>query len=254
VNDDFQTKADTGRRLLDTLAGLRLTVTLLILSILLVFLGTLEQVHWGVWHIQKAYFGSWVCFYPLDDTAVARIPLPGGFLLGALLILNLTLAHLRHFKSGLRHLGMGMIHGGLLLLLAGGFVTALYQEESAMIIPEGESRDYSEAFREFELVLIAKTGKGTDQVTAIPDALLAKDTRFEAAPGLTLRVDAYHRNATLRAQSQLTDGQAIDVTKGIGSTSKLAFKPQPESFDDNNPNAPLALVTVLGAGQVELGR
>ncbi|GBL30291.1 hypothetical protein EMGBS10_14410, partial [Opitutia bacterium] len=35
-------------------------------------------------------------------------------------ILNLTLAHLRHFKSGLRHLGMGMIHGGLLLLLAGG--------------------------------------------------------------------------------------------------------------------------------------
>ena len=84
MNDDFQTKAETGRRLLDTLAGLRLTVTLLILSILLVFLGTLEQVHWGVWHIQKAYFGSWVCFYPLDDTAVARIPLPGGFLLGAL--------------------------------------------------------------------------------------------------------------------------------------------------------------------------
>ena len=87
MNDDFQTKAETGRRLLDTLAGLRLTVTLLILSILLVFLGTLEQVHWGVWHIQKAYFGSWVCFYPLDDTAVARIPLPGGFLLGATILL-----------------------------------------------------------------------------------------------------------------------------------------------------------------------
>ncbi|GBL30292.1 hypothetical protein EMGBS10_14420 [Opitutia bacterium] len=78
--------------------------------------------------------------------------------------------------------------------------------------------------------------EGTDQVTAIPDDLLAKDARFEAAAGLTLRVDAYHRNATLRAQSQLTDGQAIDVTKGIGATSKLAFKPQPESFDDNNPN------------------
>ena len=29
MNDDFQTKAETGRRLLDTLAGLRLTVTLL---------------------------------------------------------------------------------------------------------------------------------------------------------------------------------------------------------------------------------
>jgi ABC-type transport system involved in cytochrome c biogenesis permease subunit len=253
VNDDFQAKADTGRRLLDTLAGLRLTVTLLLLSILLVFLGTLEQVHWGVWHIQKAYFGSWICFYPLDDTAVARLPLPGGFLLGALLILNLTLAHLRHFKSGVRHLGMAMIHGGLLLLLGGGFVTALYQEESAMIIPEGESRDYSEAFREFELVLIEKTKAGTDKVTSVPDALLANGAAFPAAGGLTLRTDTYHRNATLRAQSQLPDGQAIEVTKGLGATSKLAFKPQKESFDDNNPNAPLALVTVLADG-VELGR
>ncbi|NBX34973.1 hypothetical protein EBR16_06395, partial [bacterium] len=143
----------------------------------------------------------------------------------------------------------------LLLLLAGGFVTALYQEESAMIIPEGESRDYSEAFREFELVLVEKTKGGTDRVTAIPDALLAKDARFGAADGLlAVRVDAYHRNATLRAQSQLPDGQAIEVTKGIGATSKLAFKPQKESFDDNNPNAPLALVTVSGAQGVELGR
>jgi hypothetical protein len=48
--------------------------------------------------------------------------------------------------------------------------------------------------------------------------------------------------------------QAIEVTKGIGATSKLAFKPQKESFDDNNPNAPLALVTVSGAQGVELGR
>lgn len=255
MNDDFQTKADSGRRLLDALAGLRLTVTLLILSILLVFLGTLEQVHWGVWHIQKAYFGAWVCFYPLDETAVARMPLPGGFLLGALLILNLTLAHFRHFKAELRHLGMIVIHGGLLLLLAGGFVTAIYQEESAMIIPEGESRDYSEAFREFELTVIEKTPAGTDKVVAIPDALLTAGAKFDLpAAGLQVRVDAYHRNATLRARSQLTDGQPVEVTKGLGATSQLAFKPQKESFDDNNPNAPLGLVTIGLPQGPELGR
>jgi ABC-type transport system involved in cytochrome c biogenesis permease subunit len=231
-----------------------LTVFLLILSILLVFLGTLEQVHWGVWHIQKAYFGSWICFYPLDDTAIVQLPLPGGFLLGALLIVNLTLAHVRRFKAELKHLGMIMIHGGLLLLLAGGFVTAIYQEESAMIIPEGESRNYSEAFREFELTITEKTVAGTDKVTAIPDALLQTGASFPLGDKLPMvKIDTYHRNATLRALSQLPKGTPVKVTHGIGSTTPLAYQEQKESFDDNNPNAPLGFVTLNDAQGAKLG-
>jgi len=239
---------------LAVLSGLRLTVFLLILSILLVFLGTLEQVHWGVWHIQKAYFGSWICFYPLDDTAIVQLPLPGGFLLGALLIVNLTLAHVRRFKAELKHLGMIMIHGGLLLLLAGGFVTAIYQEESAMIIPEGESRNYSEAFREFELTITEKTAAGTDKVTAIPDALLQTGASFPLGDKLpTVKIDTYHRNATLRDLSQLPKGTPVKVTHGIGTTTPLAYQEQKESFDDNNPNAPLGFVTLNDAQGAQLG-
>jgi len=98
-NEEFQKKADSGRRLIDTLASLKLTVFLLVLSMILVLLGTLEQVHWGVWHVQKVYFSSWFCFYPMDDTAPLQIPLPGGFLIGALLVANLAFAHFRHFKA-----------------------------------------------------------------------------------------------------------------------------------------------------------
>jgi len=145
-DSDFEKKADTGRRVLDTLASLKLTVFLLVLSMLLVLLGTLEQVHWGVWHVQKVYFSSWYCFYPMDDTAPLQMPLPGGFLIGALLVANLAFAHFRHFKATAAKVGISMIHAGLLLLLIGGFITAVYQEESAMIVPEGESRDFSEAF------------------------------------------------------------------------------------------------------------
>ena len=76
-DSDFEKKADSGRRVLDTLASLKLTVFLLVLSMLLVLLGTLEQVHWGVWHVQKVYFSSWYCLYPMDDTAPLQIPLPG---------------------------------------------------------------------------------------------------------------------------------------------------------------------------------
>ncbi|MEI7651603.1 MAG: hypothetical protein WCJ96_06310, partial [Verrucomicrobiota bacterium] len=69
MNEEFQNKANSGRLFLDALASLKLTVFLLICSMLLVLLGTLEQVHWGVWHVQKVYFSSWLCFYPMDPTA-----------------------------------------------------------------------------------------------------------------------------------------------------------------------------------------
>jgi len=254
-NQDFQAKADSGRRLLDTLASLKLTVTLLVLSMLLVLLGTLEQVHWGVWHVQKVYFSSWLCFYPMDETAALRIPLPAGFTLGALLIVNLGFAHFRHFKAQVSKLGISMVHGGLLLLLIGGFITAVYQEESAMVIPEGESRDYSEAFREFEIALVEKAG-GSDQVVSVPDAILrdiiarkADDTLALPGTPFTLKVLAYHPNAVLRAKSQLPEGLEIKATQGIGARTPLAYQVVPESFDDNRPNSPTAVVELTKAGK-----
>ena len=245
---EFEKKADSGRRLVDTLASLKLTVFLLVLSMILVLLGTLEQVHWGVWHVQKVYFSDWLCFYPMDPTAPLRVPLPGGFTLGALLMLNLGFAHFRHFKATSAKVGISMIHAGLLLLLGGGFVTAVYQEESAMIIPEGEKRNYSEAFREFEIALVGKSA-GADAVVAVPDAIL-RDIAAKKAPAtialpgtpFTLHVLTYHPNAMLRAKSQMPDGIDLKATQGIGARTGLAYKPLPESFDDNKPNAPTAIV------------
>ncbi|NBN95294.1 MAG: hypothetical protein EBV31_06695, partial [Verrucomicrobia bacterium] len=246
--EEFAKKADSGRKLIDTLASLRLTVFLLVLSMILVLLGTLEQVHWGVWHVQKVYFSSWLCFYPMDATSAVRMPLPGGFLIGALLILNLAFAHFRHFKATAAKIGISMIHAGLLLLLVGGFITAVYQEESAMIIPEGEKRNYSEAFRDFEIALVEKSG-ATEATVVIPDTILRdiaakKAPTAVALPGtpFTLEVQAYHPNAMIRAKSQMPDGLELKATQGIGARTPLAYKPLPESYDDNKPNAPTAIV------------
>ena len=247
-SEEHQKKADSGRRLVDTLASLKLTVLLLILSMILILLGTLEQVHWGIWHVQKVYFSSWMCFYPMDPTAPLWIPLPAGFTLGALLIINLAFAHVRHFKATAAKVGNLMIHAGLLLLLGGGFVTAIYQEESAMIIPEGEQRNYSEAFREFEIALVQKSATAETVVT-IPDSIL-RDISDKKAPSAielpgtpyTLVVQTYHPNAMIRAKSQMTNGLDLKATQGIGARTQLAYKPLPESYDDNRPNSPTAIV------------
>jgi hypothetical protein len=239
-------------------ASLKLTVGLLGLSMVLILLGTLEQVHWGVWHIQKEYFSSWYCIYPLNSSAPIHLPLPGGFLLGLFLVINLVCAHFQKFKEkkGYKHWGIKMIHSGLLLLLIGGFVTAAYQEEASMVIPENDKRNYTEAFRDYEIVLIEHQKNGIDKIISVPAEILQEKSGTKAPIVLDaqtkLEVINYYPNAILRAQSQFPQGQVAQVTQGIGSKTPLAYRPIPESFDDNNPNNPLAIVKIT-SGQKNLG-
>ncbi|MEI6247066.1 MAG: cytochrome c biogenesis protein CcsA [Verrucomicrobiota bacterium] len=253
MNESFLEKAKSGTAWFNFLASLQLTVWLLVVSMLLIVLGTLEQVNWGVWHIQKAYFSSWGCFYPLNTAASFRLPLPGGFLLGALLVINLICAHFRHFKINVRHAGISLIHGGLILLLVGGFVTAAFQEESAMVIPDGETRAFSEAFREFEVALVDQTEAGKAKVVVIPDDLLRSLTDPKAELALAgspfkAKVGFYYPNSMLRAKSQMPDGADISATKGIkgiAAGSPLALKRLPESYNDNVGNVPSTLVELF---------
>ena len=254
MNESFLAKAKSGSAWFNFLASLQLTVWLLVVSMLLILLGTLEQVNWGVWHVQKAYFSSWGCSYPLNPAADFRLPLPGGFLLGTLLVINLVCAHFRHFKLGLRHTGISLIHGGLVLLLIGGFVTAACQEESAMVIPEGETRAFTEAFREFEVAIVDQTEAGKEKVVIVPDALLRtlSDPKAElalAGSPFKANVRFYYPNSVLRAKSQMPDGADIAATQGIAARSPLALKRIPESFNDNVGNVPSTLLELFANGQ-----
>src|SRR4029453_605765 len=81
--------------------SLRLTVVLLALGLVLVFLGTLAQVHEGLWNAQTRWFRSLIVVHEAGDPWWAPFPLirifPGGYLLGILLLLNLIAAHIRRF-------------------------------------------------------------------------------------------------------------------------------------------------------------
>lgn len=80
------------------LSSLRLTVICLGLGMLIVFLGTLAQVHLGIHAVQERYFQSLVIYWS-PPGAGWKIPiLPGGYLLGAVLLVNLIAAHSVRFQ------------------------------------------------------------------------------------------------------------------------------------------------------------
>src|SRR5690349_20002509 len=101
------------------LASLRLTVVCLGLAMLLVFLGTLAQVHFGIHEVQARYFQSLLIFCS-PPGARWKIPiLPGGYVLGTVLLVNLIAAHASRFQFSKKKIGIMLLHFGVILLLLG---------------------------------------------------------------------------------------------------------------------------------------
>src|SRR5262249_2124733 len=104
-------------------ASLRLTVVLFALGIFLVFAGTVAQIDAGIWTTVSKYFRSfyvWIpfgIFFPRTATGdfVVRggFPFPGGWLIGAVLLVNLLAAHAVRFKMTWQRSGILILHAGM---------------------------------------------------------------------------------------------------------------------------------------------
>ena len=140
-------------------SSLKLTVACLTLGGVLVFWGTLAQVHLGLYKAQSEFFRSFLIYWPLDGSAPHIPVFPGGYLIGTVLLINLLAAHLRYYQPGKRKIGIALIHLGVVLLLVGQFLTDILSRESALHMRIGETKNYSEAQRAYELAVIDTTDK-----------------------------------------------------------------------------------------------
>ena len=94
--------------LLEALASLRLTVILLLLSMLLIFAGTWAQLEKGIWTVLEDYFRCWIAHVDY----LGPVFLPGGYLVGGAMLINLIAAHYVRFKLSWRRSGVILIHAG----------------------------------------------------------------------------------------------------------------------------------------------
>ena len=191
-------------RLALPLASVNLTLTLLSLSMILVFVATLEQVRIGIRGAQaeffESFFGVWRYpeqFWGGSFLNVFPIPIPGGYLLGGLLILNLIAAYLTRFKWTYRKMGIQIIHLGIILLLAGQLFTQAMQVESRMQINKGESVNYIERFHGVKLVFEDVTDENQSKVVTIPQSLLEEGGIFRTSNFLS------NTRSKIRSQLQL---------------------------------------------------
>ena len=240
-------------------SSLKLTVVLLSFSLILIFFGTLDQVQYGIWHAQELYFESFLVVWTFPEHAPLgqhlhwiRIPMPGGYLLGGMLLINLLAAHFNRFKLSWAKCGIFLIHSGLILLLISELMTDILAVESQMPVDEGGTSNYSQGFRENELVFIDRSHPEHDSVHAIPASLLKPGKRINVPnTPLSIRTVRYHGNAEIGRATSGSPAESI-ATRGAAVRMGIIVNPKPETYSEDEINTATAFVEVI-KGQDSLG-
>jgi hypothetical protein len=240
------------RRLVDLFTSLKLTIICLAAAMVLIFAGTLAQVHLGIHEAQQRYFQSLFVWWPPESRGFKIPVFPGGHLIGAVLLVNLIAAHLKRFRLAWRKLGIHLTHAGLIIMLAGGLFTDLFAVESHMQLASGETKNYSEDARGMELAVIDVTDSGLDQVTAIPDTVLRHDRAIDhwSLP-FRIVVRNFYQNSRLKMLSEAGNGARPIANQGPGAM--IAVQPAPRATGVNERDVTSAAIEILPKDGGSLG-
>lgn len=238
------------------ISSIRLTIILLGFSMVVVFFGTLDQVHYGIHEVQRRYFESiFVAWqYPLQWPAGAslrwlRIPMPGGYLLGGLLVINLLAAHFRYYRPSWSKVGIVILHTGVIILLISGFVISALQKESQMPIDVGGRTNYSIDFLSNELVIIDRSNPEYDHVVSFPDELLGSEqTLTHPELPMSVEVVAYYPNAPIGLIDNNPGATPVSADQGIAARMKLGVFPQKIDRTIDGVNTATAIVRLQRDG------
>jgi len=223
------------RKIVDLITSLKLTIVCLAAAIVLIFAGTIAQVHLGIHEAQQRYFQSLFVWWPPENRSFKFPIFPGGHLIGAVLLINLIAAHAKRFRWAWKKLGIHLTHAGLIVMLAGGLFTDLFAVESHMRLTNGETKNYSENGRSDELAVIDTTDRELDQVTAIPEALLRSKRTIEH-PSLPFQIVVrnFFQNSRLEMAGQSQGGAQPVANQGPGAQIIVKSVPRSTGVEDRN--------------------
>ncbi len=227
--------------------SLRMTVTLLAFGILLVFVGTVAQADEGLYQAQSRYFKQWFVWGITMFGYKIPIALPGGYLIGTLLLFSLTAAFIKRFQFTTKKLGVHLTHAGVILLLGGQLATDLFSRETQLRFEEGQTKSWSESSMEYELAFVTDAGTNMERVVAIPQSLLAKGGELRQAElPFVVRVKSYWRNSELKFRAPMQKNGPPLATNGMALNYDFSEVAVTHKMDEKN--VPTAIIEMIGPG------
>lgn len=249
------------KKILKPLASLYLTVALLLLSMLLVYGGTVVQKQLSIQDVQKQFFHSWVVRMPLDPMVFPfhaagqtswlsnwGVWTLGGYTLIVLLLANLFAAHSVRFKLTWKRTGIIAIHLGLIVMLFGEVFASLFSVENQMMIDLGQTVNYTYDPNRVELAVIDPSPADHDNVTVFDQSML-KPGALLRAPSVPfgIRIDDYFPNSGFAGPMQ--EARNAVAKANAGNNQRLRVVPLPKSVGtDSQEDRASAFVTIVPTG------
>lgn len=150
------------------LGSYHLAVGVVVLLTALTWLGTLEQRYRAIEDVQEDYFESLIVVSrtlgasEADPQGGFPVPLPGAYLLLAVLLVNLIVGGMIRMRKTRRTVGIMIIHVGVAMLLVAGFIEFQSSTKGYLEVDEGESQDYYESYYDWDLIITEyRTPRGT---------------------------------------------------------------------------------------------
>jgi hypothetical protein len=234
------------KKIVGFFTSLRLTSVLLAFAIILVFVGTIAQADEGLYGAQAHYFKQWIVVGINFFGHKIPLLLPGGYLLGTLLLVNLVASHIYRFEFSAKKAGIQLAHAGVIVLLVGQLATDLLARELQMHFVEGETRNYSDSAGDYELIFIS----GNEIIAIAESALKAGGDLTTKKTGLpfTVRIKSFWKNSDLNFRAPMMQNAPPMASNGIARNFDFHALPEVKEMDQRNiPTAVLELRTPAGS-------
>ena len=195
-------------RLFRFFSGFGLAVTCLLLLLILTWLSTLEQPAKGLYEVQKRYYDAeaWYVVPELDwlpkiNGKPVSLPLPGAYLVSAVLFVNLSLGGILRIRKGWKNIGVIISHFSMISLLIAGFVSHHYSKEGIMAVYQGDTSDFAQSYTEYTIEVAEIVNGEKEKPYVLPTEHLknlgADQSRVFEIPelGIELNVSGWMRNS-----------------------------------------------------------
>lgn len=188
----------------------------------LLLAGTVAQRSLGLYEAHQTFFASFLFW-------AGPVPLPGGYTLLGAITLSLLVKFLFKSRWEWRQSGIILAHLGVLVLLAGGLITAVSAREGFIVLPEGGKAAHVLDYYQRKLVLL----QNDNVIAGVPfqDIESGETLRFDSLP-FQIQVHDVCRNCGIIAREEAqqdSDGALRSMARFMALEAK-----KPEKEDEAN--------------------
>ena len=222
-NDRSETANHFLKRALFFLGGPRLLFYVLPYLMVILILGTVSQKWIGLYAALETYFYS---FYFM----IGILPLPGGLIAMGLVFVNMIVKFIWFSPWSRAKTATNLTHLGVIILLAGGIVSALTRYDGVMGVALDQTESAAQSYEDADFVVRDET-RG-DVVLRLPyETLRADDVIAGAQSGLPFDITIL--DACLNCDIVLRDPSQAEDWVGPAASMALVDK-KPDKQPENN--------------------